>query len=235
MVVVGALVLAAAAWAFLFRLPSDGLWSRTWVAAIGLSAYALFGLARSGDLRTALGPVGVVPVATGLGVGVAWLVATHVGHSVLCRIFPSFLDRVSELYALRSGDRIATMVGPVTAMGVAEELLFRGTLQGRIGLVGAVAAYTAVQLVTANWALTVAALLGGVIWGSLAWWQGGLLAPVLAHLVWTDALTFVWPLRGCGRRRDAADAGPLAGIADGAAGSCDGSPLAPDLTHPSAG
>jgi hypothetical protein len=121
------------------------------------------------------------------------------------------LDQITDLYSLREGDRVSTMVGPVVAMAGAEELFFRGFVQGRLGLVGAVAVYTAVQLVAGKWALTLAALLGAVVWGGLLWWTGGLVAPVVAHVLWTGALTFVWPLRGCGRRVGAADAAPVAG------------------------
>ena len=82
-------------------------------------------------------------------------------------------------------------------MGVAEELFFRGFVQDRAGLVVAVAAYTGVQAIARNWALALAALLCGSVWGLLAWASGGIVAPVAAHVVWVVALTFVWPLRGC--------------------------------------
>lgn len=184
-----------------------------------LSAYALVALAVTERLDTVVGPVSLAALGAGLLVGSAWLVATHVGHAVLCRLFPGFLDQITDLYSLREGDRISTMVGPVVAMAGAEELFFRGFVQGRLSLLGAVAVYSAVQLVARKWALTLAALLGGVVWGGLLWWTGGLVAPVVAHVLWTGALTFVWPLRGCGRRMGAADAAPVAGQA-----ACDRSP-----------
>jgi membrane protease YdiL (CAAX protease family) len=209
-VVAGAVVLALVAWAFIFRLPPDAIWPRTWFVAGVVGTYALVSAAVTGHLDTLVGPVDGPTVVAGLAVGVGWLVATHVGHRTLCRLFPSFLERVGDLYSLRSGDRVSTMVGPVTTMGIAEELLFRGTIQGRVGLAGAVAAYAAAQLVTGNWVLTLAAVLCGVVWGVLAWWTGGLVAPVIAHIIWTDALTFVWPLHGCAGRPGAADLAPVA-------------------------
>lgn len=216
---VAVLVLSAGGWAYLFRLPSAGLWPRTWITALALGGSTVGALAIDGGLGTVTGPLGPVPLAAGLVVGGAWLVATHIGHFVLCRIVPGFLDRISDLYSLRSGDRVSTIIGPLATMGVAEELVFRGYVQGEIGLIGSILAYTAVQLVVGNWALTLAALLGGAVWGTLAWWTGGLLAPVVAHVLWTSMLTFVWPLRGCGDEPGAAD---VVGTATG--DGCDASP-----------
>lgn len=230
---VALVLLAFVGWTFLFRRPADGIWPRTWITAGVLSAASIAALALSDDLTTVLGPVGPEPVAAGLVIGTAWLVATHVGHTVLCRLFPGFLAQITELYSLREGDTVRTMVGPVVAMAVAEELVFRGVVQGAGGLVAGIVAYTAVQVVAGKWALTLAALLGGAVWGVLAWWQGGLVAPVLAHVLWTATLTFVWPLRGCGRRVGAADAAPLAGQGPAPAPApCDASPSAPVVARP---
>jgi membrane protease YdiL (CAAX protease family) len=190
------LVLAIAAWAFLFRLPREGLWPRTWIAAPMLIAYSLVALAADDRLGDTVGPLTPVEVAAGLGVGAAWLVATQVGHRALCRLFPAFLAQVDDLYQIRDDATPAwSMVGAVTLMGVAEELLFRGLVQGGIGLAAAVVAYTLVQAIEGKWALGLAALLGGLVWGLLFAWRDGLVAPVVAHVLWTGTLTFVWPLR----------------------------------------
>ncbi|WCO65443.1 type II CAAX endopeptidase family protein [Iamia majanohamensis] len=191
------LLLAVGVWCFLFLPPRRGLWTRTWIAAPVLTAYAVGALAATDRLDAVVGPVTPAEVGLGLGVGGAWLVATHVGHAVLCRLFPSFLAQVNDLYAIRDRSRLWSTVGAVVAMGVAEEVFFRGFVQDRVGLVAAVAAYTAVQAVERKWALALAALLGGTVWGLLFWWSGGLVAPVVAHVLWTGMLTFVWPLKGC--------------------------------------
>lgn len=199
MLIAAGLVLAVAAWAFLFRLPREGLWPRTWLTAPMLVAYALVALAADDRLRSTIEPVTPVEVAVGLGVGGAWLVATQIGHRVLCRMFPAFLAQVNDLYRIRDdATPVWSMVGAVTLMGIAEELLFRGLVQGGIGLLAAVAAYTLVQAVEGKWALGLAALLGGLVWGLTFAWRDGLVAPIVAHVLWTGILTFVWPLRGCG-------------------------------------
>lgn len=192
-------VVAFAAWWFLFGRGRADIWVRTWVVAPALIAYSVSALAVAGRLDEVLGPVGAVEIALGIGVGVAWLVATHVGHAVLCRLIPSFGDQVEGLYDLGADDPPARVVGPLVVMAVAEELLFRGVVQTIAGFAAGLALYTLVQFVERKWALALAALLGGAIWGALYEWTGGLVAPVLAHAVWTLSLTLVWPLRGCGR------------------------------------
>lgn len=207
--IVAGTALALGLWAFLFRRPSAGIWPRTWIAASVLTGWSVAALALTHRLDDLLGPWSWMVPAAGLGVGVAWLVVTHIGHGVLCRMVPGFLEQVSDLYSLREGDRFATIVGPLTALGIAEELFFRGLVQDRLGLIGGVAIYTGVQLVVGKWALTLAALLGGAVWGLLFWWQGGIVAPVIAHVLWTGTLTLLWPLPGCGRKPDPADLAPL--------------------------
>lgn len=207
------IAIAFGAFAYMFALPRPGIWPRTWVAAGVIAATSLAGLAALGRIRTLLGPFTLAEVAVGLLVGGAWLVATHVGYALVSRLFPAFADQVRDLYRLGDEDTSRRMVGPIVAMGVAEELLFRGVLQGVGGMALALVVYTAVQAFERKWALGLAALLGGVVWGLLYSWRGGVVAPVVAHVVWTGMLTFVWPLGGAprpqesdpgytGRRRD---------------------------------
>lgn len=197
--------LAVGVWVFMFRLPRAGIWLRTWVSAGLLSAYAVGALALLNRADEALGPIAVSEVAIGLGVGAAWLVATHIGHALFCRFVPGFIEQIHDLYAIRDRDRVSTMVGPIVAMGVAEELFFRAFLQERLGLAVAVGIYAGVQIVERKWALVLAALLGGAVWGGLFWWRDGLVAPVMAHVLWTAALTLVWTLKDCDDGPDPAD------------------------------
>lgn len=199
-VLAGAILVGFVAWALLFQRRRDDIWPRTWAIAISLIVLSIGGLAVLGRLDDVVGPVGVPEVASGVAVGAAWLVATHVGHAVLCRLFPTFVEQVRDLYRLGVDARPARVIGPILAMAVAEELLFRGVVQGTAGYLVGVAVYTVVQVVERKWALVLAAFLGGAIWGGLFAWTGGLVAPVVAHATWTLSLTLVWPLRGCGHR-----------------------------------
>jgi uncharacterized protein len=189
------LAVATGAWAFMFLPDRRGLWPRTWVAAGALAATAVASLAALGRLGEVLGPLNATEVAIGLLVGAAWLVATHVGYHLVRWVLPSFGDQVHDLYRMREGSAsTAQVAGPIVAMGVAEELVFRGVLQGLGGFALGLAAYTAVQAFERKWALALAALLAGALWGALFAWRGGLVAPVLAHVLWTSVLAFVWPL-----------------------------------------
>ena len=210
-VIVVSLLVAAGAWAFMFLPDRRDIWPRTWIAAGALTTTAVVGLLALGRFGEVVGPFTMVEVLVGLGVGCAWLLATHLGYAVISWLLPSFSTQVSDLYRLGDGDTVGRMVGPIVAMGVAEELLFRGVLQGIGGFALALVAYTAVQVFERKWALALAALLGGAVWGALFAWRTGLLAPIAAHVLWTGVLTFVWPLGGRpappATRREAALAG----------------------------
>lgn len=193
-VVVASIVVAFAAFAYMFALPRRGIWPRTWVAAVVIGATAVAGLVVLDRFGEIVGPLTPTELAIGLAAGAAWLVATHAGYAIISWLLPAFGHQVRDLYRLGDEDTAARMVGPIAAMGVAEELLFRGVLQGVGGIVVALVAYTAVQVFERKWALALAALLGGVVWGALFAWRGGLVAPVVAHVLWTGMLTFVWTL-----------------------------------------
>lgn len=200
-VVLAAIVVAALAWIGLFRRDRDDIWPRTWLIAASLVAFSVAGLAWVGELRTAVGPVDMSTVGLGFGAAVVWLVATHVGHAVLCRLFPSFIEQVQDLYRLGVDDPPSRVLGPILAMAIAEELLFRGVIQGLAGFAAGTAVYTAVQLFERKWALVLAGFIAALVCGGLYELTGGLVAPVIAHATWTSVLKLVWPLRGCGRRR----------------------------------
>lgn len=194
--VIGVIAVALAGWVVLFVVRPGGMWPRTWGVAAVLVACSVGALAAIDALGEAVGEPGPADVAIGLAVGGAWLAATHVGYAVLRRLFPSFRHQLADLYLLGGDDPASTVLGPILAMAAAEELLFRGVVQSQWGLLAGAAAYTGVQLVERKWALTLAALLGGTVWGVLYWWTEGLLAPFVAHALWTACLTLVWPLRG---------------------------------------
>lgn len=198
LLLIGAALWAAISWFLLFGRKGAHSWPRTWLVAGGLIGYAVVALAVLGRLDDVVGPVGLVEAGIGLGVGSAWLAATHVGHAVICRWSASFSEQVRDLYRRGLGEPPSRILGPIVAMAVAEELFFRGLVQGQAGIVVGVAVYTVVQFAERKWALALAALLGGTLWGGLFAFTGGLVAPVVAHVLWTTTLTLVWPLRGCG-------------------------------------
>lgn len=192
------LAVTAAGWAYVFVPDRRGIWRRSWLTAGVLTTLSIVALASSGELGDAVGGVGLEAIGAGVGVGVAWVVATQVGHRVLCEFVPSFIDQVRDLYAIAAGDRRRDIVIALVSMALAEEFVFRLVTQREFGIVAAVIAYSVVQAVERNWALMLAGAACGAVWGLLYAWQDGLAAPLVAHVIWTGVLTFVWPLRGCG-------------------------------------
>lgn len=142
-------------------------------------------------------------VLVGLGLGVvlaglswwAWLAAQHL---------PLDLEpAVARLYAVLRKPPGPVLGLPLVVLTItAEEILFRGLLQdtlrprlGRAGAVVAVAAlYTAANLGSGTWVLPLAAALLGLLWGALAEKSGGLVVPLLCHLVWDLVLFVALPL-----------------------------------------
>ena len=56
-------------------------------------------------------------------------------------------------------------------------------------------AYALSQLGSGSLLLAAAALGLGSVWAALAWWRGGrLLAPLVAHMLWTPTVLGLWPL-----------------------------------------
>ncbi len=195
---IAVLVLALAGWGYVFVPERTGIWRRSLLTAAVLVAVSASVLWHRGELGAAVGGVDGTSVLVGLGVGVIWVVATQIGHALLCRLVPSFIDRVRDLYAIAVDDRRRDVLVALVSMAVAEEFVFRLVAQRELGIVVAVAAYTIVQAVERNWALLLAGAACGVVWGLVYAWRDALVAPLLAHVIWTGTLTFLWPLRGCG-------------------------------------
>jgi membrane protease YdiL (CAAX protease family) len=193
MIAVLGLVLAAGSWAVLLLPRASGLWVRALVVAIVLVTFSTIVFVKEdGGVDAVLG-VSVDEVLVGLLAGLAWVAATQVGFRVIARLWPEFVSEMRQIYAF-GDDSASGLVWAIVVMAVAEEFLFRGVLQPRIGLAGAALAYGAVQLVLRNRALVLGALLIGIVWGLLLWWREALTASIVAHAVWTAVLTFAWPL-----------------------------------------
>jgi membrane protease YdiL (CAAX protease family) len=106
-----------------------------------------------------------------------------------------------EVYGEQEG--LSTGLALVLSLGLAvpgEELFWRGLFQGRASAAfgtfgGALVTwlcYVVVNATSGLLALVAGAVVGGAVWGALAWWSHGVLAPILCHAVWT-ALMLVRP------------------------------------------
>ncbi|MDQ2725035.1 MAG: CPBP family intramembrane metalloprotease [Actinomycetota bacterium] len=183
-------VLAAAAWGAMFVLHRDGFWTRAALAAAAIGTYAVaVEPAQIGHLFDRRHWAG--DLAVGLASGALLYAVFWVGEQALVIVLPKLAAEVGELYSVRGQTKPWFMPLVLAIAAPGEELFFRGFLQHQAGVAIALIAYGAVHLWERKLILVLAALLGGIWWGALLTWTGGLIAPVLSHLLWCLAI-IVW-------------------------------------------
>ena len=75
-------------------------------------------------------------------------------------------------------------------------------MAGRRSGAGGAAVAVLVLYVVANLPSTIAArscagaVVGGAVWGALAWWPAGVLAPLASHILWTGLMLVLPPKVG---------------------------------------
>lgn len=134
-------------------------------------------------------------VALGLALGFLAAGATVLLGLAAYRTLPVMRKIASELAPrLLDGTSRADLVLVSVFSGVGEEVLFRGALQPEVGLVLASVIFGAVHvgpdrryLVWTAWAL-----LAGFLFGALYETTGGLIAPVVAHVLHNAATFLLW-------------------------------------------
>ena len=193
-VVVGALVLA-----FALRRTEPGsvqfygatlLLATVW--AVGAFASGPIHLGRVGlDATKAARPV-LQPIIIGAGLSLVFVVGAFI-----VRLIPPLADQVRAVldFAGEGSDPVLLLF--VTVLnGIAEELFFRGALYASIRkrqvLITAVA-YAIATAATGNAMLAFAALVLGVVVGLERRASGGILAPILTHLVWSVTMLYALP------------------------------------------
>jgi membrane protease YdiL (CAAX protease family) len=174
-----------------------------------------------------LGGMGVAAVvarppvaASEVGAGVAFAVGALSGFAlyVATRAFvwaashwQPFRRDVVEKYAEAAEVSLMTsLLLSLLVMVPAEELFWRGLFQGRLAasVAAGVAAllawlgYVAGNLPSRSLPIVAGAVVGGALWGLLAWWSGGVLASLASHILWTGLMLAYPPGTGWrGRRR----------------------------------
>jgi membrane protease YdiL (CAAX protease family) len=193
-VVVGALVLAFA----LGRTEpgSKEFYGATLLLAlvwtVGAFASGPIHLGRIGlDENVAARPV-VQPILVGLG-----LAGVFVVGAFIVRLITPLADQVRAVLDFAGEGSSAGLLLIVTVLnGIAEELFFRGGLYAAIPRrqvpVTAIA-YAIATAATGNVMLSFAALVLGVVVGLERRASGGILAPVLTHLVWSVTMLYALP------------------------------------------
>lgn len=191
---VAGLAAAYAAFGLTFRGPREAFWRRMTLTGAGLGTLALVAepsLRRLRPTRSALAG-GAASAAVLYGV-------FRVGDVLARRIMPAGGEEIGDIYRLRSLEpavqiaaRLALVIGP------AEELFWRGLVQGRLrrrygdaaGTALASAAYGGAHLVTGNATLIGAATVAGSYWGLLSAAGVSMESLISSHVLW-DIVTFL--------------------------------------------
>jgi membrane protease YdiL (CAAX protease family) len=193
-------------------------------AAYALQALALVALARvvafGLPLRVGSLTVGTLVIslliglaaaqaAPGFGLPLTAFVRTRMPRIQVCAAgsglilgFLAYVSGAPRLWAPGAGaDRIAVALVAVGAASVAEELLFRGVLQGtlhrsagRLGLLGGVALFTATYLSLAPAVLVMLVALAGLVFSYAVARTGALTGAVAGHALLLGSAGGVWPV-----------------------------------------
>lgn len=198
-VVVVTLLVGAGVLTWALRIePGDSLF---YVATLSLAAVWAVGALLSGPLhlgraRTRAGGLRGRAVVQSLALGLLLLAVFLVGSVVVARI-PFLREPVDDLLDYAQFGSLA-LVAVITAInGIAEELYFRGALYAGVGRRHGVLLTTVVYaLVVATSGiplLVLAAAVVGLVVGLQRRVTGGILGPIITHLIWSLGMLFLLP------------------------------------------
>ncbi len=190
----GGLAAAFTAFALTFRGPRTQFWNRMTGTGLTLGSLAL--ASRPHLRKTRIGPK---DVALGIGSAGALYVIFQIGDRLARVIMPNGAAEIEDIYKLQNlGSKEIIAARLITIIGPAEELFWRGVVQGTLmdvlgkplGTVVGTAAYGGAHLVTGNFTLIGAASIAGGFWGSLYAAGMPMGALIVSHSVW-DVYTFL--------------------------------------------
>jgi membrane protease YdiL (CAAX protease family) len=141
-------------------------------------------------------------VVSGLLVGVGMTLATYPAFALLRSLMPELQSEVAVLYAAAHQTTLGEALPWVVTIIVAEELLWRGALlyvlerrvSPALAMTLSVASYAAAQLGTGSWIVMLLAVVCGTIWTLQRHFTRSLLAPLIAHLIWTPIVILLHPV-----------------------------------------
>ncbi|MFZ4371706.1 MAG: CPBP family intramembrane glutamic endopeptidase [Mycobacterium sp.] len=169
------------------------------VSAVSLGAVWTVGTLLSGPLH--LGSINwrgrnQRPVLTGIAIG-ALLGGVFLAGGLVVREIPPVAERISRVLEYTNHGHVAFIVLIALINAVAEELFFRGALYTALGRFHPVAIstllYVGATSVSGNPMLGFAALILGTVCALERRATGGVLAPVLTHLVWGSIMVLALP------------------------------------------
>jgi membrane protease YdiL (CAAX protease family) len=191
------LIAGAALMAYSLTRP-PGAASFYWLTT-ALAAAWTFGSVLSGPLhlgRTPGSPTARRPVLTGVATGLAAGLAFLVGGLVV-RNIPVVAEHITDVLEYTQHGPLGLMVAIAMVNGVAEELFFRGALYTALGrfypVLISTLLYAGTTLATGNPMLAFAGLILGTVCGVQRRATGGVLAPILTHVVWGLIMVLALP------------------------------------------
>lgn len=164
------------------------------LGAMGVTALLLGPPAWSPDVSA------IVSLTLGLAAGLALYVATREAILIIGR-WETFRRHSVEMYRKQGGlSLVAALLLSIAISVPGEELFWRGLFQGELtkalngsgwAPVLAWLAFVLANLPSNNLAIAAGAIVGGGVWVALAWWSGGILAPLACHVLWTGLMIAV--------------------------------------------
>lgn len=193
-----ATAVAAACFAPTFRGPRRQFWDRMTGTGVVLGGLAL---AREPGLRHLRGRPRHLVEGTAIAAGLYGVF--RVGDVLARRIMPNGSGDIEEIYGLRQGrDALGIAARLAAVIGPAEELFWRGHLQGRLARGGrprwaaaaiATAAYGGVHVASGNPTLVGAAAVAGAWWSALAALGVDMESLIVSHVLWDIVIFLVAP------------------------------------------
>ncbi|MEM0481980.1 MAG: type II CAAX endopeptidase family protein [Nitrososphaerota archaeon] len=193
------LIVAFPLWYFTFNTDlMGGFWNRMVlsVSVLGLVAF----LAERREMARQLRRVDPRVLFLGVLSGLFLYILFYGGYSVL----RPFLERgASSVYLLIGDAPAAQVAATLFYTSFCEEFFWRGFIQRNImgylgGLKGfliATALYTLIHLLTLNMPLMLAALIAGFWWGLLYMLMRSLWLNISSHVIWTELVILLLPLK----------------------------------------
>jgi membrane protease YdiL (CAAX protease family) len=190
--VVGAVLLGVS----LTRTPGDA--SFYWLT-IALAATWAFGALLSGPVH--LGCIrwhgrNQRPVITGLAIGLL-LGGIFVVGGLVTREIPPIAAAITRVLEYANHGSLLLVVVITLVNGLAEEMFFRGALYTALGafhpVVISTVLYTLATCASGNWMLGFAAIILGTVCALERRATGGVLAPVLTHVIWGLIMVLALP------------------------------------------
>jgi len=181
----------------LTRPPGDA--SFYWLT-LALAVVWTLGALLSGPLhlgRTTWRDTAARPVIVGASMGVL-LGGIFLAGGLVVRNIPAVAEPITRVLEYTSHGPQLLIVLIAMVNGVAEELFFRGALYAALGrwypVLISTALYVAATFATGNPMLAFAGLVLGTVCGVQRRATGGVLAPVLTHLIWGLMMVLLLPL-----------------------------------------